>query len=804
MSILSDLRQGVRTLRRHPAVALLSVASLGLGTGVGTAVFGAADGLFLRPLEVHEPDRLLEVFARGPSGRREGLSWPEARDVASQVPSIASVAAFDRRGATVRNGDELELVLLQAVSDGYFETLGVRAALGRVIGPGVERDLPAPAAVISDRLWRTRFGADASLVGKAIRLNDRPFTLVGVLPAGFRGLERGLVNDVWISLDSWSRFYATPQSLEHRQARHFDVVARLRPGRTASQAAAELAVLGRRWGAAFPDASRGRTLHAEPDADASGRATPVVLLLLAGAGLVLAVASLNASTLLVGLGEARRSEMGIRQALGASRRRVARQVLLECGLLAVTGTALGLAVADALLRAGASILPPSEVAVDYGLGLDSRALVWAAALTLLALALGGVLPALRAARAALVPALHATPQAAGSRRAGWLPAALVALQVALAVVALNTAFLLLRSFAAVRAASHGFDTDRRMLVLQLAMGDEVGDLGRWPVALEALRERAGGLPGVRHATYARRLPMAGYGGGATLPVSVPGRSSPPRGLRYDQVGPGFAETLGLRLRSGRFFTAADHAAAGPPVVVVSEAFARELLAGEEPVGRHLRVADEVREIVGVVDDTPVERLHEAPEPFFYLPYARMPSSDVAVLIETSGDPGDLAAAARRLVHETCPEAEVLVTTTLRSHMARALYDDWMPASVGTGLAALGALLALLGLQATVTLVARRRTREFGLRLALGARRRDVLRLVLGQGVLIAGAGAAVGLPLALVAGILARGFLNGASPASAGVLVASVATAMGIGLLAGASPAWRAMRTDPARVLHRE
>jgi putative ABC transport system permease protein len=804
VSFLGDLRHGVRTFRRHPVVAALALVSLGLGVGVATAVFGAADALFLRPLDVREPGRLMQVFTRSESGLREGLSWPEAREVAAEVPSFEGLAVFDRRGATFRNGDELELLLLQAVSDGYFETLGVKPERGRLIGPGADRGLPAPAVVISDRLWRTHFGADESLVGRPIRLSDRPYTLIGVLPPGFRGLARGLVNDVWISLDSWSRFYAIPASLENRAARHFEVVARLRPGRSPAQAASELAVLGARWAGTFPEASRGRTLHGQLDDDVAGRASPVVLLLLAGALLVVVVASLNASTLLVALGETRGVELGIRQALGASPLRIARQVLIEAGLLALAGTLAGLLLADTLLRAAPALLPPSELVTDYGLKLDGRALAFAALLAFVATLVGGAVPALRASRKALAPALRVTPETCGPRRIATLPAVLVALQVALAVVTLNTSGLLLESFAATRHARHGFDTDRNLLVLQLAMGDETGDLSRFSAALEALRERAGGLPGVRHVTYVRRLPMAGYGGGATVSVSVPGRDEPARGLRYNQVGPGFLETLGVRLREGRFFARQEHSARAAGVVVVGETLARQLFPGQDAVGQHLRVDGDLDEIVGVVEDAPIERLHEAPEPFLYLPYARIPSSDVALLVETSRKPFDLAASVKSLVRETYPEADVLTTTTLRRQMAQALHDDWLPAVVGTGLAILGALLALAGLQAMVSLVAGRRTREFGVRMALGARRRDVLWLVLAQGLTLALAGALVGLPGALAAGGLVRGFLRGTSPLDPRVLAVSLTLAAALGLLASASPAWRAMRTDPSRVLHME
>jgi predicted permease len=803
LPFLMDLRHGVRVLRGHPALAVVAAGSLALGIGAGTALFSVADAFALRPLAVAEPDRLVEVFTRSPSGFGEALSWPEARELATQAPSIASVAAFDRRGIALRRGDELEPLLLSAVSDEYFATLGVRAALGRVIGPGIDRGLPAPAVVISDRLWRSHFGGDPSLVGRAVQLRDRPFSVIGVLPPDFRGLQRGLVNDVWISLDTWSRFYGSPASLERREARHFEVVARLAPGATLARAASDVALLGSRWAAAFPEASAGRTLHTQPATRIAGGASPLALLLGVGVLLVLAIAGANASTLLVGLADARRAEMGMRQALGASRSRIARQVLAESALLALAGAGAGLALAQALVRAAPALLPPIALAFDLDIRLDGRAVVVAGLLALLATVLGGFVPALRASRIEIAPSLRVTAEALTPKRLFALPTALVALQVALAVVALNTAGLLLGSFAATRSASRGFDTDRRILVLELSMGDEVGDLRRFSSSLESLRERALGLPGVRNATYVRRLPMAGSGGGAKLSVSVPGEGGATRDLRYNQVGAGYVETLGPRLRAGRFFTRTEQSGASP-VVVVSEAFAASFFGATPAVGQHVRVGGEDHEIVGVVEDAPIERLHEGPEPFVYLTYARRPSADVALLIETTGEPGTLAPAARALVRETSPGSQVIAATTLARHMAEAWHEDWMLAVLGSGLAALGGLLALAGLYATVSLLAGRRTREFGIRLSLGARAGDVLVLVLRQGLALALVGAAVGLPGALLAAGLARGFLHGVSPLDPRVLAGSAAAAVVMGLVASAAPAWTAVRTDPARILRLE
>jgi predicted permease len=493
----------------------------------------------------------------------------------------------------------------------------------------------------------------------------------------------------------------------------------------------------------------------------------------------------------------------MRQALGASPRRIVRQVLAEAALLAVAGAAAGLVLAEALVRAAPALLPPSSLAVDYGVRLDGRALAVAFGLVVLATVMGGLVPALRASRVAIAPSLRVTAEALSPRRLFALPTAVVAVQVALAVVALNTAGLLLGSFAATRSAPRGFDTDRRILVLQLAMGNEVGDLRRFSSSLESLRERALGLPGVRNATFVRRLPMAGYGGGAKLTVAVPGTAGPSRDVRYNQVGPGYAETLGPRVRAGRFFSTAE-LTSGSPSVVVSEAFAAFFFGASPAVGRHVLVRGEDHEVVGVVEDAPIERLHEPKEPFVYLAYARRPSSDVSLLVETTGDPGALAPAARAAVRETSPATHVIRTSTLARHMSEAWHDDWMLAVVGSCLAALGILLALAGLYAAVSLLAGRRTREFGIRMSLGARPEDVLRLVVSHGLALAVAGAAPGILLAVAAAGLVRGFLYGVSPLDPRVLLTSAAAAVLMGLLASLAPALRALRTDPARVLRLE
>ncbi len=802
--MLSQLRVAARRLCKSPGLTAVTVLSLALGIGVATTVFSIADAFSLRPLAVKRPQELVTVYARSETGLPDSLSFPEVRDLA-QIPSIAAVAAFERRAASLRRGEEREFRVLQAVSDGYFETLGVTAALGRVLGPGMERGLPAPAVVISDWLFRARFGSDPTLVGRTIQVNGRPFTLLGVLPAGFRDFSRFVPTDLWVSLETWAAQDGSRESLDDRRARNLELIARLQPGRTAEQAASEAQVLGLRWAAAYPGASRGRTLHAGPALTVAGSVTPPAVLLLAAGLLVLLIACANVSTLLVALGDTRRDELWMRRALGASRARIAGQALADSALLATAGGVLGLGVAGVLVRSLPALLPPGDVPLDFAARLDRRALAVSALLAAVSSLAGGLVPALRAASAWSLAGPRVTVAAATPRRIGTLPALLVVAQVALAVVALDSSGLLFASFAATRSARHGFDSDRNVLALQILMGDERGDVRSWAMMLEDLRQWAMALPGVRHATFVRRLPMAGSGGGATVPVSVPGRAGAdePRGLRYNQVGPGYLETLGTRVRAGRFFLPSDHSG-GSTAVVVSEAFARQWFPEGGAVGQHLVVDGRMSDVVGVVEDAPVEEVHESAQPFVYLPYARQPTREVALLVETTGDPAASAPAMKALVRQMRPAAQVAITSTLHAHMEFALWPVWAPAVLGCSLAAIGVLLALAGVYATVALATGRRTREIGVRMAVGARPADVLKLVTAQGLFISGVGALAGVPGALGVGMLMRGALYGVGATDPRVLTASVAAALTMGLVTSAFPAWRATQTDAATVLRAE
>ena len=797
-------RHAIRVLARSKGAALVAVLSLAVGIGVNTAVFSFADALFLRPLAVHEPDRLAFVVSRAETGRIQPLSFPEYEDLRRLVPAFEGLAAFDQRAATYRDAGRVELFLLSAVSANYFDVLGVHPESGRVFDPARDEALDAPPVVISHSLWTRRFGADPALVNRTLRLSEREYTVIGILPAAFTGLERGPVTDLWIDLDAWSRFYGSRGSLTNRAARHFEVIARLSPGARIEDAEAPLKTLGERWAAAYPEASRGRALLVRPAGEVSGGAgRSMTLLLLAIVGLVLIIAAVNAATLIVAQVDARRREFGIRLAIGAGYRHLVAQLLAEGAVLAATGTGAGLLLAWWLIDAAPALAPSSDVFIDYRIALDRRVLAFTAGIAAVTAVIMGLAPVLGALRTDLARALTVSPPGASRGRLLSLRTGLVMLQVALAVVLINSSTLLLRSFLETRGTWLGFDWRKPLLIAQLSMGDEPGGAAAWPSALERIRERIASSRGVRRATYVRRVPMAGYGGGATLPVSLPGGGpalEAERELRYNQVGPGYLETLGTRLLRGRFFAEADQVPTAR-VVVIGQTLARQYFPDEDPIGRFLRISGIDREVIGLVEDARITRIHEAPEAFLLVPYSTNPSRDVALVVEPAARQEDAAAAVASALREFSPRTLVLATTTMERHVAEQLYLDRMPALLGAALSAVGIVLAAAGLYATVAFLTGRRVREFGIRMALGARPRTVLALVMGQGLAIAVTGGAAGVIAALIAARPLRNFLHGISSDDPVVLGLSALAAMLLGAAASIAPAWRAIRIDPASAL---
>jgi predicted permease len=799
-----DIRYALRVLRRHPWTASIAVLSLALGVGANAVVFSLVDGMFLRPLPVSNPDQLVRIEWRSADGRPSGMAWIDFNALRTSGGAFADVAAQNRRGGMLGTGADPELVLLTVVSDNYFPMLGVTAAKGRLFAEGLDTSMAdEPAVAITDGLWRRRFGADTALIGRTLRLNNRAFTVVGILPPGFRGLQRAVETEIWVPASTW-RAMGNADEFEERVVGQFEPVARLRPGVSLEAAQAQLDLFTQRLQQEQPAGARGRRLVVTSQADfesgGAGRLLPTIFLSITGLLIVMACA--NVAQLLLALSETRQREVAIRQSLGAGRGRLVRQFMTESVLLALAGAVAAIIAAAWLIPLVPSLLPPGPSFVRYDIRLDGRVVAATFLTGTITVLLFGLVPALRGSRSDLTSLI---------KIAGWQArhplggrTLLVVAQAALGVMLVSAAGLLALSLGNAGRARPGFDIDRQTAIVHVSLGGTTQSLTD---ASDQVLERAAALPGLKGAAYCRRFPMAPSGGGATRDVVIPGRDVPADQqvlrIRYNQVSPEYFAVAGTRLVNGRTFTRADSADA-LPVALANDTMAKQFWPLGSPVGNWIRLGSTSVQIVGVVENAVVNSIHEPPQPFLYFPFAQRPSGEVTFLFETAGDPGAFLPDIRRVMRDVSPGHAPLSTNTLRQHLRQSLYQDWLQAVIAVVMASLGLLLASVGFVGVVMHSVTRRTREFGVRAALGATRRDIVTMVLRHGLVLTGVGGVLGVGLAWLAGRAISSLLVGVQPSNPIVIGGSFVVVLLIGVLGAAYPAWRASRVDPVHVLRAE
>lgn len=800
--IWQDIRHSGRLARAHPGAVTAAVLSLALGIGANSVVFSLVDGMFFRPLPVRDPHGLVRVEWQSHDGGHDHLAWIDFEALRDAGGAFSDVAVQNRRGALLdTGGGDLELLPLTIVSDNYFPLLGLEAVRGRLFREDLDEALESePAIVITDGLWRRRFGAKPDIAGRTLRLNNRAFTIVGVLPAGFRGLQRGVVTDLWVPASTW-RAMGNAREFEARVTGQFEVVGRLKAGASLASAQAQLDAFAAGLQQERLEDTRGRRLivHTQAEYERSGASRILPPVLLSIAGLLIAIACANVAQLLLALAEARRREIAIRQALGASRSRLVRQVLTESALLALAGAAAALIVARWLIPLLPSLLPPGPSFVRYDIRLDGRVVVSAFAACGFAAALFGLAPAWRASRTDLHSVLKSggweTKRRWGGRRL------LVASQAMLGVTLLSVGGLLALSFVRAQQTRPGFDITRQSLVMLVSLNAPRTQLA---AIADGVVERVSSLPGLARAAYARRFPLSGSGGGATRDVVIRGRDVPPEEqvlrLGYNQVSPGYFQTTGTRLLAGRAFARSDTQSA-LKVAMINETMARQFWPSGDAIGAWFRVDDTDVQIVGITEDGPVNALHEPPQPFVYVPFAQFPSGEVTFVFEGSGDPAPLLPAIKREMRTAAPAHAQLTVNTLAGHLRDALYQDWLQSALSVTLAALGVLLAAVGLTGIVMHSVARRSREIGVREALGARRLEIGAMVVRESLTLVGVGGVAGVGTSLIAERAVSTLLVGVSPYHPVILGASLAIVLAVGLVATAYPAWQATRVDPVDVL---
>jgi predicted permease len=809
-SLLQDLRYALRRLRQAPGFATVAILIVALGIGANTAIFSIVNAVLFRPLPYERPDELVNVYVSDSRGREFATtSFPEFREFREQRDLFTGTIAFDMNVVTRIVDDGSSVLFAEYVTADYWDVLGLRPALGRGFLP--EDDVPgsAPVVILSHHTWQRDFGADPGVVGTSVNLNGVPVTVVGVGPADYNGVVVGVTSQIWLPYGS--RVTVAPaegEGLESRTSRSTWVRARLRPGVTVPQVQAALDVLMTRLAAEYPASNEGRRVQVVPTADvrfhpAVDRALrPVAGLLMVVVGLVLAVACSNLANLLLARAAARQKETAVRLALGAGRGRLIRQFLVESLVLALAGGAAGLALAYALTQGITAFRPPLPVPIVLDLGIDVRVLAFTLVVSLATGTLFGLAPALRASRPDLVRSLkdEATSLRAGRR---WfrLGNVLVVGQVAVSLLLLVAAGLFVRGLGRAQQVDPGFEA-RRVAILSLNLGE--GPAERGSAFLRQLQETLRARPDVRAVAVADRVPL-GFGI-RTVGITVDG-FTPPDGdeLEVDQtaVGPGYFATLGIPLVRGREFTERDDSAAR--VAIVSEAMARRFWGKVDVVGRSLRLGQGPGvEIVGVARDTKVRTLGEAPRPYLYTPLDVARDEFVTVVAATAGDPGPVLAAMRRESRALRPDIPIFSATTMPQHLGIMLFLPRMGAALLSLFGVLAMMLAAIGLYGVIAFAVSRRTREIGIRMALGARAGQVARLVVGEGMALVAVGAVIGLALALVAARPLRGALYGVAPHDPVALAAVALILGGVAFLASYLPARRAARVEPIEALRHQ
>lgn len=798
---LQDLRAATRALRARPGLTAVALLTLAIGIGANTAVFSLVHAVLLRALPYAHPAELYAVAVDRTDGAREPLSIADYLDLAGGGV-VASSAAYAEGGVSLAGDGDPERLTWTRAGAGFFHTLGVRPVLGRIF-TAEEAAAGARVVVLTDALWRRRYAGDPRVLGRTLRLGDEPHEVIGVLPADYLG-------------PSSRADLVVPFDLEHdrRRARRDNaflrVVARVPD---AAPARAGLAALAARLAAEHPDTNaRKRGFALTPLAEELvGRFRGLLGVLLAAVAVVQLVTCANLAGLLLAAAARRRRELGLRVALGASPRRLARQLLLESALLAVAGAALGVLLAGWGVELLAAVTPAQLPRLREA-RLDGAVLAFTAAVTTATVLLVGLAPARRAARAAplgiaLDDRAGPGPAAARARRV------LVAAEVALSVTLLVVAGLLVRSFARLAAVDPGFQPARALTLRLSVPPSRYGDRAAVVRFSSELRARLRALPGVVEAASIHALPLSGVL--STVDFAVDGAPAPARAdvpqLHYRMVGPGSFTALGVPLVAGRDFTDGDGPEA-PPVVIVNRRLAARHLAGRDPVGARLFLDDggpapRRVTVVGVAGDVRDGGLDSDVQPVAYVPLAQVPEPAVTYarnpfwVVRTTGTPAPLARAVVAAVHDVDPMMPASQLRTLEEQVATSLAPRLFNLRLVGAFATLALALAALGIGALTSALVTARRRELGVRLALGATSRALVAFALSDGLRPVVVGLAAGVAAALAAARLARGLLYGVGPGDPGTIALAVALLLGVSVVAAWIPACRAARTDPLTAL---
>lgn len=812
-TLISDVRHALRQVRRRPVFALVAAVSLAIGVGANTAIFSAVSALLLRPVPgVSQPDRVVEI-GRSVGGRGfDTFSYPDFEDLRDDVSAFTFAAAYAFDEFSMSRGGEGERVTGMDVSPAYFDVMGVRPALGRFFTPDEDAPGSHPAvAVVDYRFWQQRLGGDPDILGSTVRINRVPFTVVGVTPSDFHGHTIGFQPDVYLPIRAVPLVKEGRDDFQNRRASWHMAVARLAPDAAVEEADAQVKGVYARLAEAYPESNRDRSgsvvsLGLVPGAGRAG-VSAFLFVLLGMVGLILVVTCANVAGMFIARATTREKEIAVRLALGSGRGRLVRQLVVESLVIFAIGGTVGGALGAWLL----GVLPverlPVPIPIHVDLSPDVRVLFFGLGVTLITGLVFGLVPALQATRMDLVSSLKDD----GSRRsgAGRLRRIFVTGQVGFSLVLLVAGGLFLRSLQRAATVETGFDpTDAYLVEVDLALEGYQPDEGR--VFQQGLLDRLRALPGVRQAALSIDLPLdLGSHGTSVFPEGWSGSEGrEDLGVDFNYVSAGYFSTLGIPVIGGRAFSAED----GPgtePVVIVSRDFASTVWPGEEPLGRRLRVSmpeidGEWRTVVGVVEDVKNQMLTEGKKPFVYVSLDQAYKAGTYVVVKADGGIARVAPALRRAVLEGDASLSVTPVISLQRYTGIGILPQKVAASITAVLGVLALLLAGVGIYGVVALAVSQRTREIGIRMALGAGRGQVLRLIIKGGFWLALPGLVLGGAASLGVGRLLAFLLLGLSPVDPVAIGAVSALLLGVVLLASAVPARRAAAVHPVEALRSE
>jgi putative ABC transport system permease protein len=804
-SFWQDLRYGARMLAKNPGFTLIAVVTLALGIGANTAIFSVVNALLLRPLPYTEAERLALLAQRSSDGERQGAPYPNFEDWRTRTQSFSGMAMSGPETFNLTGVDNPRRLSGRRINWNFFALLGVQPQLGRLFTEADDRYGASRAVVISHGFWQRQFGGAADVIGKAVSLTSETYTVIGVTPPSFEYFE---ATDVYVPI---GLFLAPNSGIADRGSSFGGMyaVARLKPGVTIEQANNEMMALARQLEREYPKVNEGMSARAERLQDVmSERVRRSLWVLLGAVGFILLIACINVANLLLARAAEREKELAVRLALGAGRWRIVRQLLSESMLLAGMGATGGLLLGPWMM-AGLLALAPTTIPQLNRVGLDTAVLFFTLAIAALTSLLFGLAPALRASKTDLQTALKDGGRlTAGAAREGMRKALLIA-EVGLSLVLLAGAGLLLRSMYNLLRVDLGFDADN-LLTMRFELSDKKYNPQTGRIFYDECLARVQGVPGVRSAALSQSLPIEGSYWDSVFTVAdkpAPSRANLPAS-DYLRVSENYFETMGIRLLRGRWFNAAD-TPESTPVAVINERLARLIWPNEDPIGKRIKQGfpeynGAWREVIGVVNDVKTSGVDRPTTMQTYVLFSQTPGTFLGLIVRTQGNPLAVAAPIEQAIHTVDKDLPVYAVWTMDQLLSNSLAERRLTLVLLSSFAALALLLASVGIYGVITYTVRQRTRELGIRLALGARARDVLWLILRQGLKLTLIGVALGLTVSFALTRWMESLLFRVRPTDALTFGGIAVALLSVALVACWIPARRATKVDPLIALRSE